>query len=211
MQENYTDILIMNIRELMKKNSMTQEDLAEVLRIRQSQISKALSMTSKTNFTLDQVVRMADFFHVSVDFLIGRTRGEASYITQKETASMMAMLIESGVLAWENVKKQETVYEKDDSVVANSFAEYEQKKKTINYIAFYFPEVDNTDYPGFDPYLFGNKSRMYALNGFLTGQVEAYKLLRNGHLTDTQYQDILDGAINRLPDEKREMPWETGT
>lgn len=65
------DILISNIKNLMKNNNMTQQELAEVLDMSQPNISKALSVSDTKSFTLDQVVGIAKHFNVTVDWLLG--------------------------------------------------------------------------------------------------------------------------------------------
>ena len=69
---NYdSDIMIKNIKSHMSKKGITQEKQAEILGMSQSNGSKALNTKDKKSFTLDQVIGIAKFFHVSVDSLIG--------------------------------------------------------------------------------------------------------------------------------------------
>lgn len=68
---NYdSDILIQNIKMLMKDNDITQTKLADILHMPQSNVSKALSENDKKSFTLDQLVGIAKHFRVSIDFLM---------------------------------------------------------------------------------------------------------------------------------------------
>ena len=74
---NYdNDILIQNVRKLMEDNNITQQQLADILGMSQSNVSKALSESDKKCFTLDQVVGIAKHFRVSIDMLVGNYRAQ---------------------------------------------------------------------------------------------------------------------------------------
>lgn len=57
--------------ELRKERKMTQEELANVLGISRSALS--LYETDKRQPDFQTICRLADFFNVSVDYLLGRT------------------------------------------------------------------------------------------------------------------------------------------
>ena len=57
--------------QLRKKAGLTQEDLGEVLGLTHKSISTVESGKRKT--TIDKLVLLAEYFHVSTDYLLGIT------------------------------------------------------------------------------------------------------------------------------------------
>lgn len=70
--EHYNDPFPTRLRELIKDNNTTQEDLTAVLNVKTRQ-SVTGYIDGSTLPTIDKVVALADFFNVSVDYLLGRT------------------------------------------------------------------------------------------------------------------------------------------
>ena len=70
--EHYNDPFPTNLRELIKNNKTTQEELTAVLNVKTRQ-SVTGYIDGSTLPTIDKVVALADFFNVSVDYLLGRT------------------------------------------------------------------------------------------------------------------------------------------
>lgn len=62
--------MISQIRKLMKDNHVTQRDLAHELGISDQAICDKFH--GRSNFTLRDVLRIADFFDVSTDLVLGR-------------------------------------------------------------------------------------------------------------------------------------------
>ena len=58
------------IKDLMKSEKLTQMQLAHALEVGQSSISDWLN--SKSEPSIENLWKLADFFDVSVDYLIGR-------------------------------------------------------------------------------------------------------------------------------------------
>ena len=69
--ENY-EMLITNIEMLMRKQGINQARLIEATGIAQPQMSKGLNRTNKGQLTFEQIWKIADYFKVSIDFLVGR-------------------------------------------------------------------------------------------------------------------------------------------
>ena len=59
------------IRELREDNDFKQEKLAQVLGVRQTTYSKY--ELGKINVPIDMLIKIADFYHVSLDYLVGRS------------------------------------------------------------------------------------------------------------------------------------------
>lgn len=72
----------MNLRNLRKLNGKTQEEVAKFLNTTQTTYSKyELGIHEPT---LETLCKLADFYGVSVDYLIGRDGNEFSYLSAEE-------------------------------------------------------------------------------------------------------------------------------
>ena len=66
-----TKMVFERIRELREDNDFKQEKLAQVLGVRQTTYSKY--ELGKINVPIDILIKIADFYHVSLDYLVGRS------------------------------------------------------------------------------------------------------------------------------------------
>ena len=70
------------LNELMVENNLTQSKLAESIKVEPSTISRYLS---KQNIPeIDVLIRIADYFNCSVDFLVGKTEKVSSSTTYNQ-------------------------------------------------------------------------------------------------------------------------------
>ena len=65
------------IRDIRKDRGLTKKQIAEILHVRQNTYSKNEIVTSR--FPLDVVVKLAEFYDVSIDYLVGLTDDPAPY------------------------------------------------------------------------------------------------------------------------------------
>ena len=61
-----------NIRNLREDHDKTQKELADYLNIKQTTYSKY--ELGKVNIPVEVFIKLADFYNVSVDYLLGRTK-----------------------------------------------------------------------------------------------------------------------------------------
>lgn len=108
-------ILIENIHFQMRKNGIKQQQLGETIGMSQPNISKALSMKDKKNFTVEQIMDIADFFHISVDSLLGRKGEVSGTLTPCSIARFLVQLIEDNDAEIFDYKKEEETFEYDDN------------------------------------------------------------------------------------------------
>ena len=66
-----------NIRNLRIDNSHTQQQIADYLNIKQNTYSQY--ETGALNYPVDILMKLADFYGVSVDYLLGRTDVKKPY------------------------------------------------------------------------------------------------------------------------------------
>lgn len=63
-------MIFKNIRNLREDNDKTQNELAEYLNIKQTTYSKY--ELGKINIPIEMLIKLADFYDVSLDYLTGR-------------------------------------------------------------------------------------------------------------------------------------------
>lgn len=61
-----------NIRNLREDNGKTQKELADYLNVKQTTYSKY--KLGKINIPVEVFIKLADYYGVSVDYLLGRTK-----------------------------------------------------------------------------------------------------------------------------------------
>lgn len=66
-----------NIRSLRIDNGYTQQQIADYLNVKQNTYSQYEVGT--LNYSVDTLMKLADFYHVSVDYLLGRTDIKTPY------------------------------------------------------------------------------------------------------------------------------------
>lgn len=66
-----------NIRSLRIDNGHTQRQIAEVLGISQNTYSQY--EIGVLNYPVDALIKLADFYNVSIDYLLGRTATKTPY------------------------------------------------------------------------------------------------------------------------------------
>lgn len=71
------------IRDLRNDRGLTQEAVANILNVKQNTYSQYEVDT--LHFPLDAVVKLAEFYGVSVDYLVGLTDEPAPYPRRKKT------------------------------------------------------------------------------------------------------------------------------
>lgn len=71
-----------NIRKLRIDRGLTQAQLASILNIRQNTYSQYEVGT--LNYPVEALLKLADFYGVSVDYLLGRTEVKAPYPPKEE-------------------------------------------------------------------------------------------------------------------------------
>jgi transcriptional regulator with XRE-family HTH domain len=64
-------MIYINIRNLREDHDKTQQELAEYLHVRQTTYSKY--ELGKINIPIEVFIKLADYYDVTVDYLLGRT------------------------------------------------------------------------------------------------------------------------------------------
>lgn len=89
---------------LLKDNAISNYTLSKNIGVSQSTIANWLNGVSTPNFT--KLLKIADYFHVSVDYLLGRT-DKAAEINSNNTVTGNNNIIGNGNTVGENLSEQE--------------------------------------------------------------------------------------------------------
>ncbi len=202
---NYdSNILISNIKPHMSDKDITQEKLADVLGMSQSNVSKALSTKDKKSFTLDQVVGIAKFFHVSIDSLIGAKEHSDISVTPRSIAKFLVRMLEEDNVKMFEYLKEEDVYDVDDMTWPPSCT---HESRNIKYPAFYLPSYwympSNATYDELteldaEMNQIGNETSMKPVNDFLHHFQEIFAIYKSGGLSEDTYRSVLSDMLSRL-------------
>lgn len=204
---NYDDnILIQNIHKLMKDNNITQQQLADILCMSQSNVSKALSKSDKKSFTLDQVVGIAKHFHVSIDMLIGNVQAQDHDISPRAIGEYFVRLIEHKDINIFKHPVEEEIYSVDYDPITG-YPNCIHQKKIVNYNAFYFPAYwyvpeGISDHETSELYSemtsCGNNTRHYQTNKFFHQFLQIHKLYEQKALEEETYRTVVADLLKHL-------------
>ena len=73
----YEILKYQHIRDLREDNDLSQKDIAKYLNVKQSTYSRY--ELNDRNIPIDIVIKLADYYNTSVDYLIGRTDEKKPY------------------------------------------------------------------------------------------------------------------------------------
>lgn len=200
------DSLVENIRKLLKKSNMSQQQLADAIGMTQANVSKALNPNDKRCFTLEQVYAIAQHFNASIDELVGNTAYDEISTEPRAILDFITKLLRDSKLKAFRTVVTETVYE---PFINDGELDCFPHDKKIEYTAFYFPDYNQIeDYKLsqneaeelYDMYLnLGNESRFKKLNEIFKKIIPIIKLYRETDIPDEAFQMILDGYLEQLP------------
>lgn len=208
MQSFDSNILKRNIRVLMDKEGISQLALGEKLGMSQSNVSKALNENDKKCFTLEQVIRISDYFKISIDKLIGRNRTKFQDLSIRSIAKLIVSLIESGDLKSIEHSIEEEVHELEFS--DDGYSRVASSKKNIAYNCFYFPSYWHipSDIPHTkaqelwdEMHQCGNETKhLTYTNQFMSTYLQIYSCYRQNKIDENAYRTIVENLIDHLPE-----------
>ena len=202
------DVLILkrNINDLMRNKGIKQQQLAAVIGMSQSNISKALSEKDKKCFTVEQIVSIADYFGVSIDWLLGFKTAQKMETSPRGIAAFVAKLLESGIARSTRGTIPEVVFE--SYLNSHGFQDSRQENRKIEYPMLYFPNYwypqDITDDEFEQDELMleaqqtGNETKNVALNSFLDKYLAILDLYKKKQLSEEPYQIVLKDYLSQL-------------
>lgn len=208
MSELNFELLRENIRILIKKNGITQNDLAEIAGMSQSNVSKALNPAEKKQFTMEQVYRIAQHFGLSIDELVGNKAAEAASTSPRAILKFVTKLLSELKLKSTTIKVEEQVFEQIYN--SHGYPDCKVVNREITYPAFYFPnhyqveDFARCEEEEFETYSEfqngGNDTRLQALNTILDKLLPMTRLYREKEIPEEAFQMILNGYLEQLPE-----------
>lgn len=205
--KNY-DILVNNIKRLMKDKNINQATLIRETQIAQPQMSKALNPNVKNQFTFEQIIAIADYFNVSIDSLVERKPKTESndQLSNKEICKMLMQLINKKIVSCIDVTPTETHFEKiPPQMPCNK--PYAQEKGPVLYRAFYFSKYyqfddwtadEMADYFD-DCFCNGNTiAKNNEINNFLKLYFKFTELFQNEEISQEIYNQVIKNSLDKL-------------
>lgn len=195
-----------NIKILIKNRGMTQQQLAEVLGMSQSNVSKALNEDEKKCFTVEQLYDIAEHFSVSIDELLGRNAAQGTPGGQRGIAAFLAAVLSSGDGKCTRIKVKETVYDPYHPPYGPEILEQEDPEH--EYWALYFPNYWNPSEEAKSAEDFhqlmaeatqvGNETRNTTLNTFIQKYLEILRVYQKGEISKEAYEIVLNDYLSKL-------------
>ena len=193
-----------NIKILIRNRDMTQQQLAEVLGMSQSNVSKALNEDEKKCFTVEQLYEIAEHFNVSIDELLGHRTVETTPGGQRGIGTFLAAVLSSGDGKCTRVKVKEMIYDSYRPPIGPE--DYEPSEH--EYWALYFPNYWDPSEEAKDEEEFrelmaeatqaGNETRNPALNTFIQKYLEILRVYQKGEISKEAYEIVLNDYLSKL-------------
>ena len=211
MSEFDISILKQNVRILIKKAGITQEELGKQIGMSQPNICKALNDNDKKCFTVSQIYSIAEYFHVSVDWLIGFKSVSSDY-SPKSVAELIAKLLADKVASFREITLKEKVYRPFWGYDEDGYGHPDCKicKEDFTYRAIYFPNYYDPSEIAKDPEEYceydgiasqeGNETHYSYVNEFLTKYLQILPIYHAGKLSDDVFHNIVDEFLTTVPD-----------
>lgn len=208
MSEWKHDMLVENIRALLKHHDMTQQQLAEIIGMTQANVSKALNPNDKRHFTLEQVICISQHFGVPIDELVGNKVPQDAATSPRAVLAFLSALLCSAKVRATTVTEEELVYEQFNN--GHGYPDCRRVSREIEYPAFYFPDYKRIrDLAFCEPDCeeldmefcwCGNETKFLRMNEILKKFIPMTKLYRSKEIPEEAFQMILDGYLDQLPD-----------
>ena len=173
-------ILIGNIKKLMRNNNISQATLSEALSksipLSQGRISLCLNENKSDNFTIEQIVAIADYFKVSIDSMLGiQTQETEKDLSCRDICKSIARIIKC---------TNTNIFECKDALFPSRFI-----------YALSFPKS----------YMLSEYQKLHYINTHIDKFLERIKDLNEiqakGNLNSEMYDRLVESYLNDVPDD----------
>lgn len=200
------DILVENINTLLKEKNVSKTELANILKMSQPNVSKALNPKEKKCFTISQIFDLARHFHVSIDELVGNRRGMNASISPRSTAAFITKLAENHDIEFIPYTRSEHIFNPQfDEREGIQYADQEDRDVTYPTILFpgYWDPNDADSYEDqselyAEATQLGNDTAMNAVNIYLERFQEIFKIYEKGDLSKETYETVIADLLSHL-------------
>jgi plasmid maintenance system antidote protein VapI len=194
-----------------RRDNITKTKLAEVLGMSQPNVSKALNPKEKKCFTLEQVIKIADYFNVTIDSLVGSSRTDTivSANNSRDIAAFLAQCIDNEKAKISYIDVEQTVY-LEDYDPSEPYCPYRKTTKKVNYPVLYFSDYwqiqdyaeSDDDYSELSQEAFqcGNETLNVHINKFLQHFIQIHGLYKKGELSEEIYRTVVQDLLNHVPE-----------
>lgn len=197
------DAIKKNVKILMENNQpkkMTQEELGEIIGAKQTNISKYLNPNDPARFSLEQLICIAEYFNVTLDWLLNSTTEIKSNLTVKDICNAVPALVESSDILFYLVKYKERCFYHVTNMLDGT-EEICDDTRENQYWALFFPNwvkpKTEEEYDYFNAV--GNrKDKSIAANKFLHKFQKIYKLYQDNIIDEDDYQHLLKKHLDEL-------------
>lgn len=196
------EIFVRNLKEI--SNDMSNKEIAKIADCAPGTISKYHSSKYPDFYSVEMLMKLSEYFCVSIDWLIGRdVKKNLSDIGSKELCRIISTLYEKGDCVFRTVTHTEDCFVFCEDILAPQNSGFEQKERKNNYYAFILPnyiqpknEDDCEEFLGF-----GNDHiKNQHINTFIKKMIKADGLLKAGGIDCEMYHDLIEKYIDDLPD-----------
>ena len=202
------NILITNISNLMANNGITQKQLGDILGMSQPNVKHALNPNEKKCFTLDQIMGIAEYFHVSIDSLVGNKAVEEEMISPRSIGRLLSTLIERHEVKYKIITKEEEVYT-PEPLPEPPYMTCDVTKEQVRHVMLTIPcywkvpskptcEEDYVDIQCAQQG--GNEYRLKSVNDFLLKFIQIFEVYDNKDLDEEAYRSVVENYLSRLRD-----------
>ena len=202
MQNLDIPMLKQRVYNLMQEKRITQEALASEIGMTQPNFCRAISFKNSQCFTLEQIFKIAQYFDVSVDYLLGNIKPKERS-TEREICELFTDLIEKRTLVKVDYSREEEIY-------TPTCRDCEITKKQVSYNAFIFPsyldpgpldrfdeeQIDNLKY---DVLYSGNSDDSnIRINTFFAQYFQFYELFVHNQIGEDLFHEITKKFLDDL-------------
>lgn len=199
--------LIQNIKELMNKEGLTQQQLADKIEMSQPNFNRAIKNKNGQCFTLQQICNIANYFNVSVDSLLGFEK-EPSTLSEKKICSLFTSLLEKRKLVTVETSRIEEVHTPIYDDVG--FEDCRVTKEEQHYHAFIFPKhvdvgpldrftEEEIDMMKAESYCNGNHDESNnRINAFFQKYFKLYGMFLKNEIDESLFHEIVEKFYDDL-------------
>lgn len=206
MQNLDIPMLKQRVYDLMQEKQITQETLASEIGMTQPNFCRAISFKNSQCFTLEQIFKIAQYFDISVDYLLGNVKPKERS-TEREICELFTDLIEKRTLVKVDFSREEEVY---TPTYRDNYPDCNITKKQISYNAFIFPRhldpgpLDRFDEEQIDnlrsDVLFGGNidDSNVRINTFFARYLQIYDLFVHNQMGEELFHEITEKFLDDL-------------
>ena len=194
------DIIVDNVKALIQKErdsgvKLNQIDLADKIGINRARFSRILNKKQKTElFTLPQIIAIADYFNVSLDYLFGRETDEPS---NKIICRIIVKLFENRYLQSTDYKTKETKWLVNTQYEEGDPLSFVKKTNPVVYKALYLQNYIQDEDPDYQRT--GNDIvKNIEINKFIEYYLSLKEMKENGIMDENIFKTSISNYIENM-------------